>query len=149
MITLKKLTSKDSETIKELFNDVFTNEPWNDDWSDHVQLQRYIEDLTGNVNSLTLGLYDGNDELVGLSLGSIIHWCTGTEYYIYEFCIRRDKQGRGLGTEFLNLIEGYVKPLNITHIYLQTERTVPAYGFYQKNGFVELQDHASLFKEFK
>ena len=144
---VKQLDNSDIEDIKKLFVEVFTNEPWNDDWSDPEQLHAYITDLTGNRNSLSLGLYE-NEELIGISLGSIMHWCTGTEYYIYEFCIRTDKQGRGLGTYLLQQAEEYSKKHGATHIFLQTERTVPAYEFYKSNGFAELKEHVSLFKQF-
>ena len=39
---LKVLSIKDKEIVTALFKDVFTNEPWNDDWSDTVQLDAYI-----------------------------------------------------------------------------------------------------------
>lgn len=147
MIKIKELNVEYIEEIKSLFAEIFTNAPWNDDWSNPVQLHEYIMDLIGNKNSLTLGIYDDN-ELIGLSMGSIIHWCSGTEYYIFEFCIKADRQGKGVGTEFLNEIEKYIKNKNVTHIFLQTERTVPAYDFYVKNGFKELNGHVSLVKEF-
>ena len=38
---LRKLTIRDRKIITELFCDVFTNEPWNDDWSDTEQLTAY------------------------------------------------------------------------------------------------------------
>lgn len=142
---IRKLNPEQLEEIKDFFRDIFMNEPWNDDWSNDEQLTSYILDLSANRNSLPLGLYV-NGELTGLSLGSIVHWCTGTEYYIYEFCIRRDLQGRGYGKRFLSEIEKQVKELGVNHIFLQTERTVPAYKFYTNNGFTELKEHASLVK---
>ena len=42
----------------------------------------------------------------------------------------------------------YVKQLNVNHIFLQTERNLPAYSFYIKSGFSELKAHASLVKIF-
>lgn len=144
---IKELSVNNIEEIKSLFYDIFTKEPWNDDWSNETQLHEYIIDLIGNRNSLSLGLYEGN-ELIGLSLGSIIHWCTGTEYYIFEYCIKKEIQSRGVGSMFLELVEEYAKEMQITHIFLQTERTVPAYAFYKKNGFTELEDHVSLYKYF-
>ena len=142
-----KLESDKFDEIKLLFKDIFMNEPWNDDWSDDNQLTEYILDLTGNRNSLAIGLYDEN-ELIGFSLGSIMHGCAGTAYYIYEFCIKRERQHSGLGTLFLNEIENYVKNLGINHIFLQTEKNVPAYEFYKKNGFSELEGHISFVKMF-
>lgn len=135
------------EEIKRLYTEIFMNEPWNDDWSDKEQLYRYIMDLIGNNNSLTLGLFE-NDKLIGLAMGSIMHWYSGTEYYINEFCVKTEKQGRGIGTAFLKEVEEYVKSKQIMHIFLQTERTVPAYDFYKKNGFIELKNHVSFVKEF-
>ena len=47
---LRKLDTNNFETIKNFFVDVFTKEPWNDDWSNEEQLNGYIMDLIGNVN---------------------------------------------------------------------------------------------------
>ena len=135
------------EEIKSLYAEIFMNEPWNDDWSDEAQLHQYIVDLIGNRNSLTLGLFE-NNKLIGLSMGSIMHWYTGTEYHIFEFCIKNEKQSKGNGTAFLRKVQEYLKCKQVTHIFLQTERTVPAYDFYKKNGFIELKDHVSLVKDF-
>ena len=146
MIMIKELNIEYIEEIKSLYAEVFTNKTWNDDWSDRTQLHKYIIDLIGNKNSLTLGLFE-DDKLIGLSMGSIMHWYSGTEYYIFEFCIKIEKQSMGIGTAFLKKVEEYVKNKQITHIFLQTERTVPAYHFYQKNGFITLKDHISLVKD--
>ena len=145
-MTLIRLGNDKFDAIKSLFRDVFMNPPWNDDWSNDAQLTEYLLDLTGNRNSCPLGIYDG-EELIGISLGSIMHWCTGTEYYIYEFCISRNRQGQGLGTEFLRMIEEYMRDMGLDHIFLQTEENVPAYRFYTQNGFNELKGHVSLVKK--
>lgn len=145
MMEIRKLERCHLDMIKARFKSVFMNEPWNDDWSDEEQLHNYILDLAGNSNSLSLGLYDGED-LVGVSLGHIMHWCTGTEYYIQEFFIVTEHQRKGLGTLFLREIEAYAKARRIHQIFLQTERNVPAYVFYTKAGFKELEGHVSLVK---
>lgn len=146
VIKIKELNLEHIEQIKSLFVEVFTNEPWNDDWSNSHQLQEYMVDLMANRNSLTIGLFK-DDNLIGLSMGSIMHWHSGTEYYILEFCIKAEKQGKGIGADFLKRIEEYVKSKQVSIIFLQTERTVPAYNFYKKNGFVELEDHVSFFEK--
>ena len=143
---LSLLTSADRARITALFYDVFTNDPWNDDWSDAAQLDAYITDLIGQRNALTLGYVDG-DRLVGLSMGFIKHWYSGTEYYIDEFCIDRRMQGRSIGTSFMKAIEQYLAKREIRQIFLQTERTAPAYGFYLNRGFQELKDHVSFSKQ--
>ena len=138
-MNLRRLSIDDKEAIKVLFMGVFTREPWNDDWSDSKQLDLYIEDLCGQSCSLTYGLYDGN-ELIGLSMGYVKHWYTGTEYMINELCIKTDRQGGGAGTFFLTQIEENIKEMGIKQIFLLTDRDVPAYNFYKKNSYVEVSN---------
>lgn len=63
--------------------------------------------------------------------------------------MRREFQNKGIGSFFLSEIEKYVQTLGINHIFLQTESNVPAYEFYKKNGFFELDRHVSLVKMFE
>lgn len=145
---LKQLNISNIDMIKNFFADVFTNEPWNDDWSNEKQLHCYIMDLIGQTNSLTLGFFL-KGEMVALAMGHIRHWYSGTEYYIDEFCVCRTKQGLGIGTKFLKSVEQYIVSKDITQIFLQTERNVPAYHFYKKNEFIELAGHVSFAKEIR
>ena len=135
--SIRELKISDIELIKNLFIDVFTHEPWNDDWSDQDQLRHYLEDIIDNKNSLSIGFFSGG-ELVGISLGSIIHWFSGTEYYIREYCIRRTHQHQGAGTLFLHLIEDYLRSNAIASILLSTDVGTPAHDFYVKNDFREV-----------
>ena len=142
----KQLDESAAAIIKELFVSVFTAEPWNDDWSNENQLDLYIHDLIGQNNSLTFGLYEGA-ELIGISMGHIKHWYTGTEYYIDELCISTSQQGKGVGTLFVSEIEKACKELGLTHIFLLTEKNVPAFTFYKKQQFYELKNSVAFAKE--
>ncbi len=142
---LKVLTVQDREIITELFLDVFTHEPWNDDWSDAEQLRAYIADLTGQHYSLTLGFFD-QDRLAALSMGHVKHWYTGTEYIIEEFCVARTMQRKGIGASFMKAIASYLAGRGIRQVFLQTEKDMPAYSFYLHNGFRELTGHVSFAK---
>ena len=146
MYTLKRLGPEDREAIKEVFVSVFTAEPWCDDWSDAEQLDLYLQDLTGQGYSLTYGLYDDAGELIGISLGDIKHWYSGTEYIINELCIRTERQGAGAGTFFIREIEKAIRELGIKQIFLLTDSNVPAYEFYRKNGFTEQTTNVSFSK---
>lgn len=133
---LLELSPADIESIQDLFLSVFAREPWNDDWSDGVQLRRYLIDLTGNPNSLTFAWAEGG-ELIALAMGHVKHWYRGTEYLIDEFCVRTERQGEGVGTRFLAQIEAYLRERGIRAIFLLTDRDVPAYAFYRRRGFEE------------
>ena len=134
-MTLKRLTIGDIETIKKLMLDIFSGEPWNDVWTD-AQLHRYVSELTGAENSLSFGLYQEGVP-VGLALGRVKSWCTGTEYWIDEFGVLPGRQRRGLGSAFLRAIEAELLAQGVSQLVLLTGRTVPASRFYQNNGFEE------------
>ena len=142
---LRVLTIQDKDPITELFIDVFTQDPWNDDWSDPEQLRAYIDDLIGQRNSLTIG-YFCDEQLVGLSMGRVKHWYEGTEYCVDEFCIAGPFQHQGIGSRFLSEIEAYLTERGIRCLYLQTDKDVPAHSFYLKNGFEEQRNSVSLAK---
>lgn len=142
---LKKLSKADKDLITIFFKEVFTKEPWNDDWSDEQQLDQYIMELIGNSNSMTLGFFE-DAKMVGLAMGYIRHWYEGTEYHIDELCITTNMQGKGIGTEFIKQIEGYMKTEGLSRIFLQTDRNMPAYEFYKKRRFVEMPDQVSFIK---
>lgn len=93
--------------------------------------------------------YFGNKELVGISIGNIKHWWGGTEYHIEELCIKTDRQGEGLGSQFFDLIEEYLKKRDISQIFLMTEKRVPAYEFYKNRGFEEIEGQVSFFLDFR
>ena len=134
-MTLKRFTIGDIETIKKLMLDIFSGEPWNDVWTD-AQLHRYVSELTGAENSLSFGLYQEGVP-VGLALGRVESWCTGTEYWVDEFGVLPGRQRRGLGSAFLRAIEAELLTQGISQLVLLTGRTVPAYHFYRSNGFEE------------
>ena len=146
MYTLKRLSIDDKEEIKKVFTGVFTKAPWYDDWSDTKQLDLYICDLIGQSYSLTYGLYDEAGELIGISLGYIKHWYSGTEYIINELCIKTEKQGNGAGSFFIREIEKSIKELGLKQIFLLTDSNVPAYEFYKKNGFVQCETNVAFAK---
>lgn len=144
----KRLDESCSGEIRELFVNVFTKEPWNDDWSDENQLRLYIHDLVGQDNSLTFGLYEGN-ELIGVSMGHIKHWYTGTEYYIDELCISTEKQGHGAGTLFVGEIEKACGEMGLTHLFLLTGKDVPAFRFYKNQDFRAAENMVAFAKNLR
>jgi aminoglycoside 6'-N-acetyltransferase I len=140
-----QLGSRDVDAVQPLFHEVFTQPPWNDDWSDTTQLRRYLLDLLEPSGSLCFGLYK-QGVLIGLSLGRVLHWYSGTEYHIQEFCIKQCEQAKGLGADFLVRMEALLLQQGIESILLSTNRTAPSYGFYCKQGFSEIADCIQLYK---
>lgn len=145
---IRKLGEENFDEMKEFFRDVFTREPWCDDWSDDKQLSSYIRDIAGCFNSISFGFFEG-DDMVALCIGKKHHWWGGTEYFIEELCVRFDFQGKGIGTRFMAEIEREILKRGMKQIYLQTGRGKPAVDFYKKLGFWEIEDTVCFFKEIK
>ena len=131
--------------MAELYRSAFRGEPWNDDWSDDVRLHEYMKEITHSCNPLNLGLFR-EGRLIALSVGMIRHWWEGTNYNIEELCVAPDMQAQGVGTRFMGMIGAEVRRRGLKGIFLQTDSDKPAYGFYLKNGFDELDSHVSLYK---
>ena len=144
MEEIRELKLENTEEIENMVLAIFSKEPWNDVWTGE-QLHLYVRELIGNNNSLAFGLYR-DDLLVGISLGRVRHWCSGTEYWIDEFGIIPEIQNCGYGSAFLKMIEDFLLERGIANITLLTERTVYAYGFYEKNGFTDRKEMAFMAK---
>ena len=125
--------------IQAIIKDAFAVQPWNDRWDDIDVFHLYIRDIIGNTNSLALGLFD-QEELIGLSLGRLKHWFDGIEYCIDDLCVKSAYQGKGIGSRWLQMIKAHAQSNGYKEISLRTNRTAPAYRFYLKNGFQELDE---------
>ncbi|MCR4814914.1 MAG: GNAT family N-acetyltransferase [Lachnospiraceae bacterium] len=134
--------------MADLYRASFKRDPWNDDWSDDLQLKEYIKEISGSYHCLNYGLIiDGN--LVAVSLGMVRHWWEGTNYNIEELCVAPEFQGKGLGTRFMGLIEEDIRKKGCVGIFLQTDSDKPSFRFYHKLGFKDLREHVSLYKSLK
>ena len=94
---------------------------------------------------MSFGVYQ-DEVFIGMALGKIKSWYAGTEYWIDEFGILPEMQQSGIGSEFMREIEKALVKKGIDNIVLLTERGVPAYHFYQKNGFEEKEETAFFVK---
>lgn len=95
---------------------------------------------------LSYGLTE-KGEFIAFALGRVKHWYTGTEYMIEELWVIPARQRRGVGSAFLARIRNSLRKKGISAIVLQTDRSLPAYDFYCRNGFSEASEQAYLIKE--
>ena len=143
--TLIELDDSYLPQMAELYKAAFSGEPWNDNWSDPVQLDEYMKDISHAHHALNFGLLE-EGRLVAMSVGRISHWWEGTNYNIEELCVSPDCQGQGMGSKLLALIEERIRKQGLAGIFLQTDNDKPSYRFYHKNGFQDLDMHISLYK---
>ena len=129
----------------DLFINTFSKKPWNDVYESRSQVVTFFENhLKNNYFLGYVGLID--EEVVALSLGMKKPWIKGMEYYIDEFCIKFELQGKGIGSKFIKMIEENLKLQGMNGIILNTERNYPSQTFYEKNGFEVIEDLIILAK---
>lgn len=125
------------EDAVDLFMETFSKEPWNDVYESKDQVKRFFENHFKNNYFMGYVLMH-EENMCGICLGMKKPWIHGLEYYIDEYCIHYAHQGKGLGSIFLKGIEEDIKQSGLNGIILNTEKTMPSYDFYVKNGFKEL-----------
>lgn len=129
-----KLSKEYLEECVDLFIDTFSREPWNDKYNCRQQVKDFfINYMKNNYFLGYIGLID--KKVVALSVGMKKPWISGIEYYIDEFCIGYDFQGKGVGSMFLQEIEVLLRDEKVEGMILNTERDYPSFKFYEKNGF--------------
>ncbi|WP_041139147.1 GNAT family N-acetyltransferase [Beduini massiliensis] len=133
------------ETCVDLFIETFSLAPWNDVYESRDQVAAFFKRHMNNNYFLGYAL-KLNEEIVALSIGFQKPWIKGMEYYIDEFCVKDTIQHKGIGSQFLALIEADIKDKQLNAILLNTNKGFPAERFYLKNGFEPLADIVVLAK---
>ena len=144
VVGIRRLEVAELSKAKALFVEVFQEAPWHDRWTDE-QLDLYFGDLMDGTSSLCFALY-ADTMLIGLCMGRLYHWYSGTEYDIREFCIAKLWQGKGVGRQFLDLAGSEVAKLGVHMLTLSTLAETSAYEFYQQVGFSVHKDARFLYK---
>lgn len=83
-------------------------EPWNDVYESRQQIVNLFNNYF-NTNYFIGYVAKLDDKIVALSLGMKKPWIEGLEYYIYQFCVVYEMQGKGIGSWFINKIEESIK----------------------------------------
>ena len=130
-----KMSNKHIDECVDLFIDVFTKAPWHDTYSSRKQHNSFVD-------------YEQKEEasIIALRKKKKKPWINGMEYYIDQFCVKTDLQGKGIGSYFLILIENEIQTEKMNAIILNTERGFPGEKFYKKNGFQSVDELITLTK---
>lgn len=140
-----KLSKEHVEACVDLFIDVFTKAPWNDTFDSREQVIDFFQNHMAN-NYFVGYVLKGQDGIIALSIGMKKPWIHGMEYYIDQFCVKPDLQGRGIGSCFLKLIEGEIRKEQMNAMILNTEKGLPSESFYLKNGFKSVDGLVTFIK---
>ena len=133
-MNLIKISNEHIEECVDLFIDVFTKDPWNDTYTSREQVVIFFRNYMASNYFVGYILKEQNN-IIALSIGMKKPWINGMEYYIDQFCVKSELQGKGIGSQFLKLIEHEIQAEKMNAIMLNTESGFPSENFYLKNGF--------------
>jgi aminoglycoside 6'-N-acetyltransferase I len=138
-LILLKIQKHIIDDCVDLYIETFTREPWNDIYESREQVVKFFYNHFNNNYYMGYAALLGN-KLVALSIGMKKPWIKGFEYYIDEFCVSYEMQGKGIGSWFIKAIEEDIKVQGMNAMILNTEKGYPSQKFYEKNGFKVLGD---------
>lgn len=138
-------TSVDFEEGMEVYCSAFSNEPWNEQFDDLEPIRKYFESYF--QYSCSFGFCaKWENQLIGVGMGHIHPTIQGVRYYLDDFFIHPQYQGKGVGSKLLNYIEAKCRENNIETIVLHTLRESISEDFYKKHGFKTRSKLISLAK---
>ena len=124
------------EEVIEIYVETYSQEPWNEPWTLEMA-DKKINTYLKNPNAKSyISIIDG--KVVGFIMGHINYYLDQCEFSIEEFIIKKEYQGKGIGTKMLNYVEEDLKKIGIDGIILLTGSGFPSEKFYEKNKFRKL-----------
>ena len=132
------------DQVLEIYSRAFSAPPINYTFITPVKAARYVRDITLTPGFLGYTFWD--EQMVAFVFGVLDDYFDGTMFQVKEFAVRSDMHRSGVGTKAMGLLEAKLSGFNVDAINLNTSRLLPAYGFYRKIGYVEIDENVSLMK---
>ena len=133
-VELRAMDESHCAACAELLFDVFTNSPWSYDWLRRDKMLAYVTDLMRTPGFRGFVLLR-NGVLRAACLGLTMDYFAASTYDIKEILVARALQGHGVGGAFLNDIEAKLAAEGTACVTLNTQRSIPAFRFYEKHGY--------------
>lgn len=145
MVKIAAIDSDFLDDYTELYINVFRAQPWNESWSYDSGYQRLL-DLIHTPNFLGFALWNHN-ELIGFIAGYSKTNYRGKTFYLAEFCVTTQTQGKGYGSQLLNYLERELMEKGIISLFLITEKIGTISDFYRKKGYTMNENRMVMRKE--
>ena len=133
------------DDVLRLYVDAFTSPPLNYSFVTKAKAERYIKDMTRTPCFLGY-VYPDEERITAFIFGVVDNYFIGTLYEIMELAVEPSLQRVGVGSKVMSLLESKLKGLGVDAISLNTSRHLPAYSFYKKNSYTEMEENVNLTK---
>lgn len=132
-ITIRPMTDEDITPYCNLFQSVFSGEPWNEKWSIsqiEATITRHIRKKTF-VGFVVTNRHSNIGYLTGFRF-----WLFPSIFYLDQLFVNADYQGLKIGKRLLVETEQHLKNQGVSSIFLLTKRQTYAEKFYITNSYM-------------
>lgn len=141
----RRFNWKDLDECATLFKNVFSADPWFDEWVSLDQSRNYLNELVENP------VFEGfvmceDSRIVAVCLGHRRSWWMGKEFFVDEFFVETGRQGNGIGTKTVDFLVDILREEGYVRLTLLTNKNIPAETFYLKNGFYSNEKRTVMVK---
>lgn len=146
MFNIKKIQSSDLTRCAELLEKSYSKSPYNEKFSSDSAFN-YLKSKFDYCAEHSFVIKE-DENIIGFVIINLSYWTFGKQALIEEIVIDEDMQGQGYGKKLMEYTNNYLKSLGVKSLMLWARKDTDAYNFHLKNGFMEDENMAVMFKNF-
>ena len=146
MFNIRKVQSTDLTRCAELLEKSYSKPPYNEKFSSGVAFN-YLKSKFDYCAEHSF-VIEEDENIIGFIIINLSYWTFGKQALIEEIVIDEDRQGQGYGKKLMKYANNYLKNFGVKSLMLWTRKDTDAYNFHLKNGFIEDENMAVMFKNF-
>lgn len=144
-VSIAPITGQNIEACVAVYMKAYNCPPWNYHWT-YERAKQYLLEYKNCGQFVGFALYD-NGELAGAAFAHTKTWWTNTQLMIDEFFVAEEKQGMGFGKKLLDYCDNYCRENQLGSVVLMTNKYMPSWRFYEKNGYTTVDPYVFMFKQ--
>lgn len=146
MFNIRKIQSTDLDKCVELLEKSYSRPPYNEKFSSGSAFN-YLKRKFDYCADHSF-VIEEDENIIGFIIINLSYWADGNGAIIEEIVIDEDKQEQGYGKKLMKHTSDHLKNLGVKFLMLWTRKDSTAYNFHYKNGFVQDENMAVMFKNF-
>jgi len=139
------ITTENIDKCVSVYLKAYNCPPWNYNWT-FEKAREYLLEYLGCKQFVGFALYD-EDKVAGAVFAHTKTWWTSPQLMIDEFFVSREKQRMGYGKKLLAHCDEYASGQQIGTVVLMTNKYMPSYRFYDKEGYTAAEQYVFMFKQ--
>jgi ribosomal protein S18 acetylase RimI-like enzyme len=139
---IRKATNKDVKKMARIFREGYSEEPYNERWSEEITEKRLKQD----IKTEEVFVLEEDNKIKGLLILKSYLWWTGLRGFIHEIVVDKESRGKGYGKQLLEFAEQHFKKIGAKEVQLMTLPTSNAYKIYKKLNYKD-EGLVSLYKK--